>query len=548
MHIIIPMSGIGKRFIDAGYTLPKPLIEVDGQPIIEHVCNLFPEENKFTFICNSNHLKNTNMREILIDIKPKANILEIPNHKKGPVYAVTLINDYIQDDEEVIVNYCDFGTYWDYNDFLYHTRKRNADGAIPAYKNFHPHMLGSTNYAFIKDKKQWAISVKEKESFTNNRMNEYASNGTYYFKRGFYVKKYFKKLIDNSIHIMDEFYVSLVYNLMLEDGLKVSLYNIQHMLQWGTPSDLEEYKNWSRYFQAIIKDLYSYKPFQKTITLIPMAGRGKRFSDAGFKTPKPFIDISGKPMVIQAVNSNPISDKYIFVALKEHIKNYSLKYFLDKEFSNYKLLGISSVTQGQAITCSKGLAGLNEEDSLLITASDNAIIYDTEKYQNLISDKTTDGIIFTFRNNISSRKNPHMFGWVKLDENGNAIGVSVKKPISATTFNDHAISGTFYFKKIKYFNEALVNLMNKKIQVNNEYYVDSMMGELIKLGYKIKIFEVEHYISWGTPEDYNTYIYWQSFFHKSLWHPYYIYNDLTINKDKIDELENKITYFKQDYR
>ena len=56
MHIIIPMSGIGKRFIDAGYTDPKPLIVVDGKPIIEHVCNLFPGENKFTFICNAKHL------------------------------------------------------------------------------------------------------------------------------------------------------------------------------------------------------------------------------------------------------------------------------------------------------------------------------------------------------------------------------------------------------------------------------------------------------------------------------------------------------------
>ena len=62
MHIVIPMSGIGKRFIDAGYKDPKPLIMVDGKPIIEHVCNLFPGEEKFTFICNSKHLAETNER------------------------------------------------------------------------------------------------------------------------------------------------------------------------------------------------------------------------------------------------------------------------------------------------------------------------------------------------------------------------------------------------------------------------------------------------------------------------------------------------------
>ena len=108
MHIIIPMSGLGQRFIDSGYDVPKPLIEIDGKPIIEHVCDLFPDETKITFICNSKHLKETNMRMILLKIRPTSNIVEIPNHKNGPVYAVSLVEDLIEDDEEVIVNYCDF--------------------------------------------------------------------------------------------------------------------------------------------------------------------------------------------------------------------------------------------------------------------------------------------------------------------------------------------------------------------------------------------------------------------------------------------------------
>ena len=68
MHIVIPMSGVGKRFQEANYIEPKPLILVDGKPIIEHVCNLFTGENKFTFICNAKHLLETNMREVLLRI------------------------------------------------------------------------------------------------------------------------------------------------------------------------------------------------------------------------------------------------------------------------------------------------------------------------------------------------------------------------------------------------------------------------------------------------------------------------------------------------
>tara|TARA_B110000503_G_scaffold620_1_gene865 strand:+ start:459 stop:2087 length:1629 start_codon:yes stop_codon:yes gene_type:complete len=542
------MSGIGKRFIEAGYKVPKPLIRVDEKTIIEHVCNLFPDEDKFTFICNSRHLADTNIKQVLQSIKPNANIIEISNHKKGPVYAVSLVNTLIEDDEEVIVNYCDFGTYWDYKNFLKHTRDRDADGAIVAYKGFHPHMLGNTNYAFMRDKKQWMLEIKEKEPFTNNRMEEYASNGTYYFKRGSYVKFFFQELIDKNINLKGEYYISLVYNLLVSNNLKVSIYEIQHMLQWGTPQDLEEYSRWSKYFSNILEQEKKLLPRIESITLIPLAGRGARFSTLGYENPKPLLEVSGKPMVIQAANSLPQSQKLIFVTLKEHLKNYPLEKVLKDEFVNPKIISLEDVTQGQAITCSLGLKDEDMNSSLLIAAADNSMIYDQNKYQKLIEDENVDAIIFTFRNHVSSKNNPQMYGWVKTDNKNNAISVSVKVPISKKTFKDHAIVGTFWFKKVKFFNQGLQNLIEKNITINNEYYVDSLMGELINLGLNVKVFEVDNYLCWGTPNDYETFIYWQSFFHKAQWHPYNLHKDVTVNKAKIEILEKKYTTFKQEHK
>jgi len=547
MHIIIPMSGVGNRFIEAGYIEPKPLIVIDGRPIIEHVCNLFPNEDKFTFICNSKHLAETNMREVLLSIKPNANIVEIPNHKLGPVYAVSLVEDLIEDDEEVIVNYCDFGTYWDYDDFLKHTRDRDADGAIPAYKGFHPHMLGSTNYAFMRDEKQWMLEIKEKEPFTDNRMNEYASNGTYYFKKGSYIKKYFKELMDKDINLKGEFYVSLIYNLLVQDGLKVSIYNIQHMLQWGTPQDVEEYNTWSKYFRDVIEAKEKPQAKENSITLIPLAGRGSRFAKAGYTDPKPLIEVSGKPMIIQAANSLPNNQKYIFVTLREHLDNYPLAQTIKDEYPEAKIILIDKVTEGQAITCSLGLRDADSNSSLLIAATDNGMIYNHERYQKLIEDDGVDAIIFTFRRHISSKNNPQMYGWVKTDGD-NATGVSVKIPISDDPYNDHAIVGTFWFRKVEYFNKALQNLLDKNIRVNGEYYVDSLMCELMELGYKVKVFEVDDYICWGTPDDYETFVYWQSFFHKVNWHPYSLEKDITVNKEKIEKLDKQYRTFEQEHR
>jgi NDP-sugar pyrophosphorylase family protein len=532
------MSGMGNRFVEAGYSIPKPLIKVDGKPIIEHVCNLFPGEDKFTFICNSKHLNETNMTEVLKNIKPNSNIIEIPNHKKGPVYAVSLIEEFIDDEEEVIVNYCDFGTYWNYQDFLSHTRNRGADGAIPSYKGFHPHMLGSTNYAFMRDDKQWMLEIKEKEPFTNNRMQEYASNGTYYFKKGLYVKKYFKELMSRDINLNGEYYVSLVYNLLVENDLKVSIYEIQHMLQWGTPEDVAEYNTWSKYFRNAIKQKEKFEANENSITIIPLAGRGSRFVKEGYKTPKPLIEISGKPMIIQAARSLPNTKTKIFVTLEDHLRDFPLKNVLKDEFKDCQIVSINEVTEGQAITCGLGLNGVDNEASLLIAATDNGMIYDQVKYQRLINDKNVDAVVFTFKHHISSKTNPQMYGWVKNNKN-NAVSISVKAPISKDPYNDHAIVGTFYFKKVKFFNQALESLIIKGDRINGEYYVDSLMGELIELGLNVKVFEVEDYICWGTPNDYETFVYWQSFFSKANWHEYSLEKDSSIRKDKIEELNKK---------
>ena len=532
------MSGMGNRFIEAGYSVPKPLIIVDGKPIIEHVCTLFPGEDKFTFICNSKHLNETNMIEVLKKIKPNSNIIEIPNHKKGPVYAVSLIEELIDDKEEVIVNYCDFGTYWNYQDFLSHTRNRGADGAIPSYKGFHPHMLGSTNYAFMRDDKQWMLEIKEKEPFTNNRTQEYASNGTYYFKKGSYIKKYFNELMSRDINLKGEYYVSLVYNLLVKDDLKVSIYEIQHMLQWGTPEDVAEYNTWSKYFRNAVKQEEKFEASENSITLIPLAGRGSRFVKEGYKKPKPLLETSGKPMIIQAARSLPNTKIKIFVTLKEHLRDFPLKNVLEDEFNGCQIVSINEVTKGQAITCSLGLKEVDNEASLLIAATDNGMIYDQVKYQKLINDKNIDAIVFTFKHHISSKTNPQMYGWVKNDGN-NAVSISVKAPISKDPYNDHAIVGTFYFKKVKFFNQALESLLIKGNLVNGEYYVDSLMGELIELGLNVKVFEVEDYICWGTPNDYETFVYWQSFFSKANWHEYSLEKDLSVRKDKIDELNKK---------
>jgi UTP-glucose-1-phosphate uridylyltransferase len=113
-----------------------------------------------------------------------------------------------------------------------------------------------------------------------------------------------------------------------------------------------------------------------------------------------------------------------------------------------------------------------------------------------------------------------MYGWVKTDKKGNAINISVKKPFLSKPELDHVIIGTFFFKKSTFFAQALENLYTKNNRINGEFYVDSCMKELIDMKFRVKVFDVDSYICWGTPNDLKTFQYWQRFFHKCKWHAY----------------------------
>lgn len=242
------MSGLGKRFIQAGYTEPKPLILVNGKPIIEYVVSMFPGENDFIFICNNEHLENTNMREVLQRIKPTGKIFGLDTHNQGPVYAVSQIFDQIDDNEDVFVSYCDYFMDFDLNSAISRIKEGNFVGAVPAYTGFHPHLLHRNLYGGILANNDGVmLDYKEKHSFTEDPMDSHHSVGAYYFINGKDFKKYSNELLELDIEVNGEKYTSMIYYLYLRDGHKIYVPIAEKFMQWGTPEDLEEFEAWSRY-------------------------------------------------------------------------------------------------------------------------------------------------------------------------------------------------------------------------------------------------------------------------------------------------------------
>tara|TARA_A100001015_G_scaffold265437_1_gene313810 strand:- start:5455 stop:6264 length:810 start_codon:yes stop_codon:yes gene_type:complete len=248
--IVIPMTGYGSRFVDQGFKKLKPFIEVHNKPIIEWVVKMFPgDEDKILFVCREKHLEEHEyIKSELERIAPNAKIFSISDWKKrGPVIDVLKACHLIEDHCPIIVSYCDYYMHWNYKKFKHDVVTKNCDGSVPCYTNFHPHLIPEDNlYASCKvDDNENLIEIREKFAWNKNKMLDLNSPGVYFFKNKDILTKYSNQMIDENDHINNEYYMSLPFNYLVKDGLKVWCpANIEKFCQWGTPEDLSAYIDW----------------------------------------------------------------------------------------------------------------------------------------------------------------------------------------------------------------------------------------------------------------------------------------------------------------
>jgi len=496
-------------------------------------------DDSFVFICNENHLNNKEyqMEKVIKSYCPQAKIVSIPEHKKGPIFAVLESMDHISLSEPTIVNYCDFTCYWSYEAFKENIFKTNCDGSIPAYRGFHPHTLWNNNYAYLKEKESVVTDIQEKEPFTKDSNNEYASSGTYYFKTGTMMKNYFKRCVDQKLLVSGEYYVSMAYKPMLDDNLAINVFELEHFMQWGTPRDLEDYLYWSDTFKGILEE--EQAPSYEGVLLFPMAGIGNRFAKEGYDLPKPMIPVSGRPMAIQALSDLPNVEinRYILrdnISCKDQIIE-DLKNVRD----NSEFIILDQLTDGQATTCVQGSIDIEFEQPITIAACDNGMLYSNNDFNSIMEADDIDIVIWGARGYPGAIRNRHMYGWIEMSQETKLVkSISVKKPLDDPD-NDPIVVGVFTFKKLSYFLDSVERMKNRKGTINNEYYVDTCINDAISLGMKCSMFEIDKYICWGTPGDLSTFEYWQSCFHKWDSHPYNLINDPNISKEDEAKLIKK---------
>jgi dTDP-glucose pyrophosphorylase len=231
MNVLIPMAGAGSRFAQAGYTFPKPLIDVEGKPMIQIVVDNLNIDATFIYVVQKEHREKYNLDTLLNLITPNCKIVEVDGLTEGAACTTLLAKEFIDNDAPLLMANSDQFLEWDSNEFMYKMIEQKVDGGILSFHSTHP------KWSFAKvDEYGYVTEVQEK-----NPISDIATVGVYYWAKGSDYVKYAEQMIEKNMRVNNEFYVCPVYNEGIADGKKFKTFNIDKMWGLGTPEDLKYY-------------------------------------------------------------------------------------------------------------------------------------------------------------------------------------------------------------------------------------------------------------------------------------------------------------------
>lgn len=231
MNVLIPMAGAGKRFADAGYMFPKPLIEIDNKPMIQWVIESLQIKANYIFIVQKEHQLKFNINSVLKILQPNCKIIELDSVTEGAACTTLLAKDFINTNQPLIIANSDQYIKWNSSKSIYDFTNKNIDGAILTFKSIHP------KWSYAKcDKNNYVLEVAEKKVISNN-----ATVGVYFWKNGKDYVKYAEQMIKKNIRVNNEFYVCPVYNEAIQDKKIIKIQDVDEMWGLGTPEDLQNF-------------------------------------------------------------------------------------------------------------------------------------------------------------------------------------------------------------------------------------------------------------------------------------------------------------------
>ena len=233
MKILIPMAGEGSRFAKEGYTFPKPLIDVNGKPMIQAVVENLDFDAEYIFLVRKQHIdKYDGIIETLMRItNGNASFVEVDGLTEGAACTALLAKEYINNDEDLLIANSDQIVEYEKQNFISLKNLTSVDSMVFTFNAVHP------KWSFVKlNSRGYVTEVAEKKPISN-----IATCGIYWYRKGSDFVSYAEKMIEKDIRVNNEFYIAPVYNELIKDGKTLVPFYVHRMSGIGTPEDLRAF-------------------------------------------------------------------------------------------------------------------------------------------------------------------------------------------------------------------------------------------------------------------------------------------------------------------
>ncbi len=265
MHLVVPMAGLGQRFRDEGYALPKPLIDVSGMPMVVRAVRDLPAAERMTFLVHPDHVREHAIDQRLTDFYPQATVIATPGLTQGQACTVRLASAAVGDDEEVLVAACDNTHVYDAEKFSALRADPTIDAILWTYRHDPRVLVRPTAHGWVQLVGQVFNLSKEdsgqvenlsydvahvccKQPISDSPLNDHAISGCFWFRRAGDLFAAIDELVASNQRVNNEFYLDQVPNLYVKSGRRVVVFEVEKYIGWGTPRDHRDYQAWERYF------------------------------------------------------------------------------------------------------------------------------------------------------------------------------------------------------------------------------------------------------------------------------------------------------------
>lgn len=492
MNILIPINGRDRFFPEDEFFYPKSLIDIYGSSLIEHTLRSLKTISgnpRFTFVLQEEECKSFSLDNLVRTLAAPAHaeIVRLCSPTLGAICSCLMAIDQIDPEEELIISNSDQVIASDINQAIKDFRNRGLDCGLITFASNHP------RFSYIRhDETDSIVELTEKTV-----ISKLAIAGFYYFRRGGDFIEAAGRVLLNNNSINGAFYISQTINEMILSNKNIDHHQIdtKNYFPLYSPETIKTFQN-----MLNLKRNMNDQILKRPTLVVPMAGDGSRFLQAGYRLPKPFIDVCGKPMISRVLdNLDHTNFDVVLLARKSHLDAEPKLARELAKLEKIRLVEVDRLTEGSVCTVLLGRREIDREAPLLIANCDQIVDFDCMHFIQDCQQRKLDGSILVFREPTLSSK----WSYALMDDQGLVVEVREKMAIS-----EFATVGVYYFSKAAYFIDSAVDMIARNDRVNNEFYTCPVYNYMIAQKQRVGVYEIKqaamHGI--GTPEDLEAYI------------------------------------------